>query len=406
MKVLMLGWELPPHNSGGLGVACYQLCKALSKKSVDIEFVLPYTAEHKCEFMRIKAAHPQDVTVVQKAGLAYDSFKYIKATGEVEWVDLYDQIAIYEKAVERITEESEFDVIHAHDWLTCRAALRAKEKSGKPLIVHMHSVEADRAGGHGKGNPLVREIERMAMLLADRVIAVSGHTKRAIMREYDIPADKIDVVHNSIDHSWYEPLDDHNAYRYLVKMKANGYRVVVNIGRITIQKGLHNLLYAAREVVDRAPKTLFLIVGSGEQERELLELAAQLGISRNVVFTGFQRGKNLRDAFAIGDLFVMPSVSEPFGLTPLEAVGYGTPTLISKQSGVAEVLQNCLKVDYWDVREMANQITSVVRNDSLRDELHRNSLREYERLSWGKAADQLIGLYRQHAHHVLEATAA
>lgn len=403
MKVLMLGWELPPHNSGGLGVACYQLCKALSNKSIDIEFVLPYTANHDCKFMRVTAAHPQDVALVQKAGLAYDSFKYIKKSGEAEWVDLYGQIEIYEKAVERISKEAEFDIIHAHDWLTCRAALRAKETSGKPLIVHMHSVEADRAGGAGKGNPLVREIERIAMLLADRVVAVSEHTKRAIVREYDIPAEKIDVVHNSIDHSWYEPLDDHNAYRYLIKMKANGYRVVVNIGRITIQKGLHNLLYAAKEVVERVPKTLFMIVGNGEQECELLELAAQLGISRNVVFAGFQRGKNLRDAFAIGDLFVMPSVSEPFGLTPLEAVGYGTPTLISKQSGVAEVLQNCLKVDYWDIREMANQITSVVRNDSLRDELHRNSLKEYQRLSWGEAANQLADLYQFHAKRTLQA---
>lgn len=392
----MLGWELPPHNSGGLGVACYQLCQALSKKDVDIEFVLPYTADHDIDFMRINAAHPQDVTAVLKAGIAYDSFKYIKETGEIEWVDLFGQCAVYEKAIERVVSLAEFDVIHAHDWLTFRAALRAKEVSNKPLVVHVHSVEADRSGGVGKGNPLVREIEGLAMLIADKVIAVSKHTKKAIMREYHIPSSKIEVIHNSIDVTAMQSLDADNAYRYLTKMKQHGYRVVVNVGRLTIQKGLPNLLRAAKEVISRKPKTLFLIVGSGEQEQELIELAASLGIGKNVLFIGFQRGKAWRDAYAIGDLFVMPSLSEPFGLTPLEAIGYGTPTLISKQSGVSEVLVNCLKVDYWDTDEMANQITAVVSNDALRDELHANSLKEFERLSWSDAADKLITMYKQH----------
>jgi glycogen(starch) synthase len=400
MKVLMLGWELPPHNSGGLGVACYQLCKALSKKGADIEFVLPYTADHGIEFMNVNAAHPQDVTEVLKAGIAYDSYKYVKETGEIEWIDLFGQSALYEQAVDRIVQLAEFDVIHAHDWLTCRAALRAKEITGKPLILHIHSIESDRAGKHHGGNPMVREIEYMSMMLADRVIAISEHTKKAILREYKIPADKIEVVHNSFDTQDVQPLDAANTYQYLERMKLHGYRVVVNVGRITIQKGLPNLLRAAKEVVTRAPKTLFLFVGSGEQERELMELAAELGIGRNVVFTGFQRGKAWRDAYAIGDLFVMPSVSEPFGLTPFEAIGYGTPALISKQSGVSEVLQNCLKVDFWDINEMANQITAVVQNDALRDELHANSLKEYERLSWDNAADRLFELYERHTAKV------
>jgi glycosyltransferase involved in cell wall biosynthesis len=395
----MLGWELPPHNSGGLGVASYQLCKALSKKGADIEFVLPYTAEHDIEFMRINAAHPQDVEAVIKAGIAYDSFKYVKTTGEIEWIDLFGQSAIYEQAIERIVELAEFDVIHAHDWLTFRAALRAKEMTNKPLLLHVHSIERDRAGGND-GNPLVREIELLSMMLADKVIAVSELTKQAIVNDYGIPEDKIEVIHNSIDLEDVKPLDVENLYTYLTTMKQHGYRIVVNIGRITVQKGLPNLLRAAKEVVARAPKTIFLFVGSGDQERELLELAAELGIGRNVVFTGFQRGKAWRDAYAIGDLFVMPSISEPFGLTPLEAVGYGTPALVSKQSGVAEVLTNCLKVDYWDINEMANQITAVVQNDGLRDELHVNALKEYERLSWNKAADRLMELYQHHTELV------
>lgn len=401
MKILMLGWELPPHNSGGLGVACYQLCKTLAKKGADIEFILPYSAEHDIDFMNIHAAHPQGVIEVIKSGIAYDSYKYIHSDGTEEWVDIFGQQQVYEASVARLAETMEFDIIHAHDWLTFRAAVRAKQKTGKPMILHVHSVESDRAGG-GKGNPLVREIEYMAMMMADRVIAVSNHTKKAIVKDYGIPADLIEVVHNSIDIDNVQPLDSDNAYKYLSRMKQNGYRVVVNIGRLTVQKGLPNLLYAAKEVVARAPKTLFLIVGSGEQEIELLQLSAELGISRNVIFTGFQRGKNWRDAYAIGDLFVMPSISEPFGLTPLEAIGYGTPSLISKQSGVSEVINNCLKVDYWDINEMANMITSVVTHDALRDELHGNSFLEYQKLSWDSSADKLMTLYN---HHV-EALAA
>ncbi len=393
MKVLMLGWELPPHNSGGLGVACYQLCKALSNQGVDIEFVLPYSAEHDIDFMNIRAAHPQGISAVLKSGIAYDSYRYIFEDGHEEWFNIYDQQAAYEQAVGRIVEQLDFDVIHAHDWLTFRAGLRARQVSGKPLMVHVHSIESDRSGRPGGGNPLVREIEATSFQIADKIIAVSEFTKQSIAREYDIPLSKIDVVHNSLDLDMVDELDDDNAHTYLQSLRNQGYKVVVNIGRLTIQKGLPNLLHAAKIVIDKSPKTVFLIVGSGEQYHELIELAADLGISQNVIFTGFQRGKNWRDSFAIGDLFVMPSVSEPFGLTPLEAAGYGTPSLISKQSGVAEVYRNCLKVDYWDVDEMANQIIAVVENEGLRDELHKNALMEYRQLSWGPAARRLCNWY-------------
>lgn len=397
MKVLMLGWELPPHNSGGLGVACFHMCKALAKQGVDIEFIVPYTADHSdITFMKVTPAQPFSAKAVQKSGIAYDSFKYTYPDGTTKDIDLFTHTDNYVAAVEDIAELGEFDIIHAHDWLTFRAALRAKEISGKPLIAHIHATEFDRAGGKS-GNPMVHEIEYMGLLLADRIMAVSQLTKDIIVNEYDIPADKIEVVHNSIDVSAYDDLDPNNAYNYLVKMKQNGYRIVSNIGRLTVQKGLYNLLLSAKEVVARAPKTIFLIVGSGEQYQELLQLSADLGIARNVVFTDFQRGKRLRDAFAIADLFVMPSVSEPFGLTPLEAIGYGTPVLVSKQSGVAEVITNCLKVDFWDVNEMANQICSVVQHDALRDELHLQSYAEFTKLSWDAAANKMVGAYNQHA---------
>jgi glycosyltransferase involved in cell wall biosynthesis len=391
----MLGWELPPHNSGGLGTACYQLCESLSKRDLDIEFILPYNAEHNVSFMRVTAASPQDVETVQRAGIAYDSQQYVWKSGKSEWLDIHDQQRLYEEAVADLAGEREFDILHAHDWLTFRAALRVKAMKNCPIILHVHSVESDRAGS-GPGNPLVTEIESISLHLADRVIAVSQRTKDAIVRDYGVPADKIEVVHNSMDISGFNGLDADNAYRYLEGMKAHGYRVVVNIGRLTVQKGLPNLLYAARAVIDKVPKTLFLIVGSGEQKYELIELAAELGIGPNVIFTDFQRGKNWRDAFAVGDLFVMPSVSEPFGLTPFEAIGFGTPALVSKQSGVSEVLGNCLKVDFWDIQEMANQIASVVQNDVLRDTLWQNAFMEFNKLSWDKASDRIHRLYHEH----------
>jgi glycogen synthase len=393
MKILMLGWELQPHNSGGLGVACYQLCKTLSSKGVDIEFVVPYTAAHDIDFMKVTAAHPQDVSAVIAGSTAYDSYKYVYQDGDEANVDIYGQQKGYEDAVARLVEAIPFDIIHAHDWLTFRAALRAKENSGRPFVAHVHSIERDRAGGN-IGNPLVREIEEMALLMADRIIAVSRHTKDAIIDDYAVPANKICVAHNSLDVSDIVPLDTENAYTYISSCKKRGYKVVTNIGRLTIQKGLPNLLYAAREVLRREPKTLFLIVGAGEQYEELIEIAADLGISRNVVFAGFQRGKNWRDSFAVADLFVMPSISEPFGLTPLEAGGYGTPSIISKQSGVAEVLRSCLTIDYWDVKGMANQIVNVLRSEPLRDTLSNNVTAEFQRLSWHKTAETLLDLYK------------
>ncbi len=376
-------------------MVCYQMCRALAKKGADIEFVLPYQADHGISFMTVTAAHPQGVTEIQKSGIAYDSYKYKFKDGHFETHDIYSQVHMYEQAVAQLVTEREFDVVHAHDWLTFRAALRAKQITNCPIVLHVHSLERDRAGGNA-GNPLCREIEGISLMLADRIIAVSEHTKRMIVDDYGIPADKIEVVHNSIEPADMEPLDDDNAYHYLSAMRGLGYRVVVAVSRLTVQKGLPNLLLAAKEVIMRAPKTLFVIVGSGEQYFELLELAAGLGIAQNVIFTGFQRGKRWRDAYSSADLFVMPSVSEPFGITALEAVGYGTPALVTNQSGVAEVMRNCLKVDFWDVNEMANEITAVIQNDSLRDTLHTNAYREFEKLSWNAAADKLLGIYDHH----------
>lgn len=395
MKILMLGWELPPYNSGGLGIACYHLCKSLSKKNVDIEFILPYEADHGVDFMTVKAAYQQDVKQFLISGTAYESHKLALKNNQVSGLSMHDQQSLYEEAVAQLAETSEYDIVHAHDWLTFRAALRLRGLRKWPIILHVHSVESDRAGSQ-HGNPMVREIEEVALNMADKVIAVSNHTKKAIIRDYGVPEDRIEVVHNSIDKDSITPLDDDNAYKYLTTMKSLGYRVVVNVGRLTIQKGLPNLLKAAQKVIKHNPKTLFLIVGSGEQYYELITLAADLGIGANVLFTDFQRGKNWRDAFAIGDLFVMPSISEPFGLTPLEAIAYGTPSLVSRQSGIAEILNNCLKVDFWDIDEMANQISAVMKSDSLRDELLKNAEYEFNKLSWDDASEKIVKVYKDH----------
>jgi glycosyltransferase involved in cell wall biosynthesis len=373
----------------------------LAKRGADIEFVLPYTAKHPgVEFMRVTAAHPQDVAEVMKAGMAYESFKYVKTNGDVNYIDLFGQTSIFEQAVGRIAQLGRFDVIHAHDWMTFRAALRAKMITGRPLVVHVHTVEADRAGKEFGGNPLCREIEATALTIADRVIAISERTKYGIVREYGIPADKIDVVHNHFDPSadlnfMDQRQDDHNAYVYLEKMRQLGYGIVSNIGRMTIQKGLPNLLRAFKLVHDRVPRSLLLLAGAGEQRDELVALAADLGIGDSVVFTGFQRGKVYGDTFKVANVFAMPSFSEPFGIAALEAVAYGTPLVVSKQAGVTEVIRHCLTADHWDVNELANKITAVLQNQALGEELSRNATREFNTRSWDDSANVLWDVYDQ-----------
>ena len=398
MKVLMLGWELPPHNSGGLGVACLELSRALAASGADIEFVLPHYSG-SFEHMKVTSAFskPQDFFSLSSV---YDSHKWQSSAKGFEYFDVDSQQTAFEDAVSYIAATSEFDIIHAHDWLTFRAALRVKWESGKPLVVHIHSIERDRAGGN-QGNPLVREIEATTLLLADQVIAVSKHTKQAIIEDYGVPADKISIVHNSINPSDFAPLSEQNDYKYLVAMKAHGWKVITYVGRLTVQKGLTHLIKAMAEAMHREPKTFLLFVGNGEQRDELIELAAGLGIGDRTLFVDFQRGKRLRDAFLAADLFVMPSVSEPFGLVALEAVGYNVPVLVSKQSGVAEVLQNCLKVDYWDTNEMANQITAVLRSPALGETLKQGAKREFVHLSWGKQADQVMDLYQTQSQEVI-----
>lgn len=396
MKILMLGWELPPHNSGGLGVACYQLSRALARAGADIDFVLPYDADHGIDFMKITPASPIKAEKLATLPGAYDSHCYVCESDDCEHTypsDLRGQQKRYTDFVEKYLETQNPDVIHAHDWLTFEAAMKAKTKTGKPMVAHVHATEFDRSGEHN-GNPLVHEIEQQALLMADRVVAVSQVTKDIIVREYHIPANKVHVIHNSIEAEEMQDVMYADSYKYLEEMKKRGYKVVVSISRLTVQKGLRYLINAAQRVVAHNDKVLFLIAGDGELRDELLAQSAELGISQSIIFTGFLRGQRWRDAYSIGDMFVMPSVSEPFGLTALEAAGLGNAILLSKQSGVGEILHGVLRFDFWDTDRLANQILAVAEQPALQQSLSADARDEFARLSWNEVADKCNALYQ------------
>jgi len=398
MNILMLGWELPPHNSGGLGVACYHMSKALADHGAKIDFVLPYSAHHPgTEFMTIHSA--TDLSPLHRNGMgAYDSKKVLPTPlGKADLKDLKDIRGVqrrYVKFVENLVVSSRPDIIHAHDWLTMEAGMRAKEVSGVPLVVHVHATEFDRSGS-GSGNPLVHEIEYQGLLMADRIIAVSNITKRIIMEKYHIPGDKIEVVHNAIDinslNNGYAY--DFSTYRYLEALKADGYTIVSTVTRFTVQKGLVHMMKGAARALERHDKLLFLFAGDGEQRDELIRLAAKYKISDKVIFTGFVRGKQWRDAYSVSDIFVMSSVSEPFGLTALEAAHHGNALIITKQSGVGEVLHSIFRYDFWDTDLLADQIVSIATNESLKRSLQDGVKNEYNRISWHDVAKLCIHIY-------------
>jgi glycosyltransferase involved in cell wall biosynthesis len=301
----------------------------------------------------------------------------------------------YADQVERLIRRGDIkpDVIHSHDWLTLEAGARAKKLTHRPLIAHVHATEFDRAGAH-YGNPLIHDIEYNGLMMADRIIAVSQITKNLIVKEYHIPADKIEVVHNSLDPDELKhTVAETNNYVYAKAMRARGWTIVSSLGRLTVQKGLWFLLQAAALALRKNPRMLFLVAGDGEQRNELIELAADLGIADRVIFTGFVRGARWREIYEISDIFVMPSVSEPFGLTALEAAAYGNAIVLSKQSGVGESLDSVLRFDYWDTRRLADQLVGISLSPALKNELKDNVASEFARFSWADAADRYLETY-------------
>ena len=399
----MLGWELPPHNSGGLGVACLNMARALASEGADIDFVVPYEAEHpEIKFMNVLSATHLD-PIYRYGGGAYESLrlleKIIPTQNQEKLVSIRDVQKSYCEFVEKYLMDFKPDLVHAHDWLTYEAGILAKKNFGVPLVAHVHATEFDRAGMKN-GNPLIHEIEYEGLMLADKIIAVSETTKRIIHEKYKIPLSKIDVVYNSLDEDYdsKEYHFDENAYGYLKKLKFLGYTIVSTVGRFTVQKGLHNFMHAAALAISKNPKLMFVFAGDGEERNELINLAADLGISKNVIFTGFIRGSKLRDIYSISDIFVMSSISEPFGLTALEAAHHGDVLILTKQSGVSEVIWSALKYDFWDEKKLANEILAVAENPALRETLQNNVKNEYHKISWNQVAKKCLKIYNSIKH--------
>ncbi len=396
MKVLMFGWEFPPFNSGGLGVACQGLARALVGKGVELIFVLPKRLDIKGEPFRIIYAEDKlSLVAINSLLVPYiTSDKYGKARGcfgkNCDYASsLLEEVRRYAALAAGIAKKESFDVIHAHDWLSFAAGLAAKEVSGKPLIVHVHATEVDRTAG--KVNELIYANERHGLEKADKIITVSDFTKQMLVDYYGIYPDKVSVVHNGIDLASYN-LDAPSDFS-LTKLKKSGFKIVLYVGRITIQKGPDYLVWAAKKVLEYQPKTMFVIVGSGDMEGQIMNQVASLGISDKFLFPGFLRGRELSEVFKSADLFVMPSVSEPFGLTCLESLAHGIPVIVSKQSGVSEVLDHALKVDFWDVDEMADKILSVLKHKSLKKTLEQNGQKEALMNTWDKSAQKCLNIY-------------
>lgn len=394
----MLGWELPPHNSGGLGVACYHMSKALAMQGATIDFVVPYQADHSdIDFMTVHSATP--LTPLQRYGLgAYDSKTIIESSlSKADINNLGDMRGVqkrYVQFVEQLVQRTQPDAIHAHDWLTMEAGIRAKELTGVPLIVHVHATEFDRSASEA-GNPLVHEIEYQGLMMADRIIAVSNITKSLIMQKYSIPEEKIEVIYNAIDVLSYQDgyTYDDRTYKYLEALKKEGYTIVSTVTRFTVQKGLTHFVRAAARANEKYHKFAFLMAGDGEQRDELIALAAELGIADKLFFTGFVRGKQWRDAYSVSDIFVMSSVSEPFGLTALEAAHHDNAVIVTKQAGVGEVLQSIFRYDFWDIDKLADELVAIATSSALENALKNNVKNEYDRISWHDVATDCLRVY-------------
>ncbi len=390
-RVLMFGWEFPPFHSGGLGVACLGLTRALAQTGAQITFVMPKKLDVGAPWAKLVFAdgvileHFDSPLSAYATGVSYDGASKEGIYGQ----DLFSEVARYAEYGGELARKEQFDVIYAHEWLSFGAGMKAKQISGKPLIVHVHATEFDRTGGQGI-NQQVYDIERAGMYEADRIIAVSEYTKRMIIEKYGVPADKIAVVYNGIDETT-APRHKEDLSR-LRALKKSGQKLVLFLGRITLQKGPDYFLRAAKRVLEYERDVFFIVSGSGDMEKDMMVFASQLGIAHRVFFTGFLQGQDRDDVYAAADLFVMPSVSEPFGIAALEAMRMGKPAIISKQSGVAEVINNAFKVDFWDVQRMAEGIISILKSPALRYSMGEHGKREANKITWDNAAMKVNGI--------------
>jgi len=423
MKVLMFGWEFPPHISGGLGTACYGLTRGLAEiEDMQVTFVVP------------KAFGDEDQTTMQLIGantipLSKKDFQFKDVNKTIEYLEVDSQIIPYvgeeefwklktekysrqAKFVETdenskinfsgtygpglmqeikdyalvarlIALENDFDVIHAHDWLAYPAGIAAKNATGKPLVVHVHATDFDRSGG--QVNPNVYAIEREGMEMADKIIAVSNLTRKVVIEKYGIPPEKVVTVYNAV-----EPVQDEQKK---LPPKAVNEKVVTFLGRITMQKGPEYFIEAANLVLKKMQNVRFVMAGSGDLMNAMITRIADLKIADKFHFTGFLKGNDVQNLFNMTDVFVMPSVSEPFGIVPLEAMQLQVPVIISNQSGVAEVLANAIKIDFWDTYAMADAIHGVLSYSSLAEHFKTEGKHEVASFKWTNSALNVKQVY-------------
>lgn len=424
MRVLMFGWEFPPHITGGLGTACYGLVKGLVKQGVDVIFIVPkaHGDEPKDGFGLLNAS---DVSIdfSEQEGQEYWSrIKYLEVgsnlipyVGPEEFEDvieseavkrssqkqsvfsrryqfsgkygrnLMEEVSRYALVASAVAQKHKFDVIHAHDWLTYPAGIAAKYLSGKPLVVHVHATEFDRSGEHV--NQTVYDIERKGMEEANLVITVSNFTRQIVIDRYGIPPEKVITVHNAVEPSDRPELEG--------VQKNVREKIVTFLGRVTFQKGPDYFIEAAYKVLQKDPNVRFVMAGSGDLLNKMIRRVAQLHIGTQFHFTGFLAGPEVDKMFAMSDVYVMPSVSEPFGISPLEAMRSNVPVVISKQSGVAEVLKHALKVDFWDIDALADAIYGLLNYDGLRRMFARYGKNEVDNLKWDNASLEVLHVYKQ-----------
>ena len=418
----MFGWEFPPHIAGGLGTACYGIVKGLMKNSVEVIFVVPKAYGDEDASVRLINASDVAVDLTQnylsefKENLKYieidsklvpyqtpEEYFRLRESEETKRIEgnttiysskyefsgaygdnIYDEIKRYAMVAAEIASKEEFDIIHAHDWLAYEAGIAAKKVSGKPLVAHIHATEYDRSGE--SVNEVVFEIEKKGMTAADTVIAVSHLTRNVVVEKHGIDPDKVVVVHNAVEPVEKKDFDDND--------KSVEEKIVTFLGRITFQKGPDYFIESASKVMEKDDDVRFVMAGSGDMMEKMVRRVARIKMGNRFHFTGFLRGSDVDRMFALSDVYVMPSVSEPFGISPLEAMRSNVPVIISKQSGVAEVLRYALKVDFWDVDAMADNINALLHYKGLNKMFLKYGKQEVDDLKWENATKIMAEVYK------------
>ncbi len=402
--VLMIGWEYPPHNSGGLGVACEGISKAVVGLQSQVYFTLPHAFSGSAPHMQVLDCSDPSWELSGAAGMLPPFEAYATASNAkkqssalsafsdlspvIPQSEMEAKVAAYANMVTKqaTTMQDKFDVIHAHDWMSFPAGIEVQKKTGKPLIAHIHSTEYDRIPS-GSGSPYIIHTEQEGLRHADRVIAVSTYTKQLLVSRYGVAPEKIAVVHNGITPltaEWQNTTTDFIAER----------PVIVFMGRLTAQKGAHYFIALAQAILQKVPTALFVVAGSGDMYHELLFHTADSRLTASVIFSGFIRDTQREKLLDRANVFVMPSLSEPFGLVALEAAQRHTPVLVSKTSGVGEVMPGSIAVDFWDVEKMSKLITELLTNKPYSAAVVSSQLADTSKITWDTAAERLMGVYR------------